>query len=234
MSFEGFASGAPVTPLPQALLRDLAPAMSDVAELIVTVYAVDALSRQRRYPRRLGVSDLRESRALIETLAGLCVERQVEDSFADGLSAAVERGSLVRARSMVGERWVEWVALNDADGRRALASPRAMAAGELSEGRVAVASGAPSIWESAFRTPMPPILVEEVKAAESRYGPEWLRDAFAEAAANNVRSWRYVQAILERWEATGREEEGRNAGDATARSAAGGLESSRYRHLFRE
>ena len=234
MSFEGFASGAPVTPLPRALLRDLVPAMSDVAELIVTLYAVEAITRQRRYPRRLSVADLRESRALIETLAGICGDREVDGSFSAGLSAAVERGSLLRARTAVEGNWVEWIALNDADGRRALAAPGTISVGDVSRGRVAVTSGAPALWESAFGTPTPPILVEELKAAESRYGSEWLRDAFAEAAANNVRSWRYVQAILERWEATGRDEESRDAGDATARSAAGGLESSRYRHLFRE
>lgn len=234
MSFEGFASGAPVTPLPQALLRDLAPAMSDAAELIVTLYAIEAVARQRRYPRRVWLTDLRESRTLIETLAGVCGDREVDEAFAAGLSAARERGSLVQARTMVDGRWLEWIALNDAAGRRALASPGSIPTAELSEGRVAAASGAPAVWESAFGTPIPPILVDEVRAAESRFGSEWLRDAFAEAAANNVRSWRYVQAILDRWDTTGRDGEGRDAGDATARSAASGLESSRYRHLFRE
>jgi len=229
MSFEGFPSGSPVTPLPQALLRDLAPTMSDPAELVVTLYAIEELARVRRYPRRVLLRDLQECRALLESLAGLCPAREVEQAFADGLHAAVERGSLLIGRSAQAGVWAEWCALNDADGRRSLDSPAVVPASEASAGRVVGASGAPAIWQSAFGTAMPPILIEEVKAAESRYGSERLRDAFVEAAAHNARSWRYVQAILERWET-----EGRDAGDATARAAVGGLESSRYRHLFRE
>lgn len=229
MTFEGFASGAPVTPLPQALLRDLAPLMSDPAELIVTLYAVEALSRVRRYPRRLLCDDLRELRSMIEALASMCAPREVDEAFAEGLSAAVERGSLLQARAVQDGAWVEWIALNDADGRRALESASMPPASQSVYGRELAYGSAPEIWQSAFGTAMPAILTEEIKSAESRFGPEWLRDAFAEAAANNVRSWRYVQAILERWET-----EGRDGGDATARSAAGGLESSRYRHLFRE
>ena len=234
MTFDGFAPGAPVTPLPQALLRDLTPLMTDPAELIVTLYAVDALSRVRRYPRRLSSKDLRESRAMIEALANMCGQREVDDAFAAGLDAAVERGSLLQARAVQDGVWVEWIALNDADGRRALESPSMLPALQPVYGREPVHTSVPEIWQSAFGTAMPPILAEELQAAESRFGSEWLHDAFAEAAANNVRNWRYVQAILERWDTSGRDKEGRDGGDATARSAAGGLESSRYRHLFRE
>ena len=234
MTFEGFASGAPVTPLPQALLRDLVPLMSDPAELIVTLYAVEALSRVRRYPRRLLCEDLRESRPMIEALANICAPREWDAAFAGGLNAAVERGALLRARAVQDGAWAEWIALNDADGRRALESASMPPVSRAVYGREPVSSTAPEIWQSAFGTAMPPILTEEIKSAESRFGSEWLRDAFAEAAANNVRNWRYVQAILERWDTSGRDREGRDGGDATARSALGGLESSRYRHLFRE
>ena len=229
MTFDGFPSGAPVTPLPQALLRDLAPVISDPAELIVTLYAIEALARMRRLPRRIRCEDLREHRPLIDALAGMCPPRDVDGAFSDGLSAAVERGTLLAARSVDDGSWVDWLALNDADGRRALDAASMPLASAQVYGRESAYSTAPEIWQSAFGMPMPAILTEEVKAAESRYGSDWLHDAFAEAAANGVRSWRYVQAILERWEM-----EGRDVGDATARTAAGGLESSRYRHLFRE
>ncbi|MYA01317.1 MAG: hypothetical protein F4038_10530 [Chloroflexi bacterium] len=229
MTFDGFPSGAPVTPLPQGLLRDLAPMMSDPAELIVTLYAIEALARMRRFPRRIRCEDLREQRPLIDALAGMCPPRDVDSAFADGLSAAVERATLLAGRSVDDGRWVDWLALNDADGRRALEAASMPPASAQVYGRESAYSTAPEIWQSAFGTPVPAILTEEVTAAESRYGSDWLHDAFAEAAANGVRSWRYVQAILERWEM-----EGRDGGDATARPAAGGFESSRYRHLFRE
>ena len=37
MTFDGFLSGAPVTPLPQALLRDLAPAIASPNPLLAPV-----------------------------------------------------------------------------------------------------------------------------------------------------------------------------------------------------
>ena len=229
MSFDGFHSGAPITPLPQALLRDVAPLMTDPAELIVTLYTVEMISRLRRFPRRILCRDLRESRPLNEALANLCAPRDADEAFVDGVNAAVERGTLLQARSVDDGVWAEWIALNNADGQRALDSASMPPASLAVHGREPVYSSAPEIWQSAFGTPIPPILAEEVKAAESRYGLDWLHDAFAESAANGVRSWRYVQAILERWE-----QEGRDEGDAAARSAAGGFETSRYRHLFRE
>ncbi|MDE2966258.1 MAG: DnaD domain protein [Chloroflexota bacterium] len=229
MSFDGFPSGAPMTPLPQALLRDLAPAMSDPAELIVTLYAIEALARVRRFPRRLKCHDLRELRPMIEALANMCAPRDVDEAFDAGLQAAIGRGALLIGRSVEDGRWVEWLALNDGDGRRALDAASMPPASAPVYGRESVYSTAPEIWQSAFGTPMPAILTEELKSAEARYGSDWLHDAFSEAAANGARSWRYVQAILERWET-----EGRDGGDATARTAAGGFETSRYRHLFRE
>ena len=49
-----------------------------------------------------------------------------------------------------------------------------------------------------------PMIADELKAAEQTYPQEWLREAFKEAVDLNKRSWRYIQAILERWSAEGK------------------------------
>ena len=49
-----------------------------------------------------------------------------------------------------------------------------------------------------------PLLVDELREAEERYPPEWIEAAFREAVELNKRSWRYVRAILQRWETEGR------------------------------
>ena len=124
--FAGFASGEAVAPLPASLLRDAAPRMTDAAELLVTLYAVEALSRVRKFPRCLALSDLRGARPLVEALSGICGEREVAESFADGLRAAAARGTLLHERAQTGpagnRAWGEWIALNSAEGRRALVS----------------------------------------------------------------------------------------------------------------
>jgi len=56
-----------------------------------------------------------------------------------------------------------------------------------------------------------PILAEKFKDfAENYRGPlVWIKDAFAEAATNNVRKWAYVEKILETWQAEGRKPYGK-------------------------
>jgi len=49
-----------------------------------------------------------------------------------------------------------------------------------------------------------PLIAEELKEAEQRYPGEWIEGAFREAVARNVRNWRYIARILERWESQGR------------------------------
>ena len=49
-----------------------------------------------------------------------------------------------------------------------------------------------------------PIIADELKLAEEAYPHEWIEDAFRRAVVQNKRSWRYVAAILERWEREGR------------------------------
>ena len=239
MSFDGFASGAPLTPLPHALLRDLAPRMTDSAELLVTLYAVEALSRVRRFPRLIPRTELQESRPLIEALASLCPDREVDCAFGDGLQAALQRGTLLGGRSQRDGAWHDWIALNDHDGRRAIAATAAMPSPVLpARHREPLASSAAAIWQDAFGQVVPPILADELIAAESRYGPEWLRDAFREAAANDARSWRYVCAILERWQSEGRAPGSPamevNDGRSGTLRGAGRDDASRFGHLFRE
>src|SRR5438105_2154497 len=50
-----------------------------------------------------------------------------------------------------------------------------------------------------------PILAEQLQDAEGRYPVEWIEDAFSEAVLNNKRNWRYIERILERWAAEGKD-----------------------------
>jgi DnaD/phage-associated family protein len=50
-----------------------------------------------------------------------------------------------------------------------------------------------------------PIMAEKLQEAEGRYPREWVEAAFEEAVLNNKRNWRYIERILERWTAEGRQ-----------------------------
>jgi len=53
------------------------------------------------------------------------------------------------------------------------------------------------------------MIADELRDAATTYPLKWVLDAIREAAANNARSWKYVEAILKRWRAQGNQEPAR-------------------------
>jgi DnaD/phage-associated family protein len=50
-----------------------------------------------------------------------------------------------------------------------------------------------------------PMIAEELKEAADHYPTEWIEAAFREAVLYNKRNWKYIRAILRRWETEGRQ-----------------------------
>jgi DnaD/phage-associated family protein len=65
--------------------------------------------------------------------------------------------------------------------------------------------------------PLTALLSEDLQEAEETYPPEWIEEAFREAVRLNKRSWKYIRAILERWQTEGRDEIDRRAGEEDGR-----------------
>ena len=59
-----------------------------------------------------------------------------------------------------------------------------------------------TIYEQNFG-PLTPMIADELKDAEKTYPVEWVESAMSEAVANNKRNWKYVEAILKRWQVDG-------------------------------
>jgi DNA replication protein len=49
-----------------------------------------------------------------------------------------------------------------------------------------------------------PLIADQLRDAEKTYSLDWIREAIELAVENNVRKWRYVQSILERWRQEGK------------------------------
>jgi DnaD/phage-associated family protein len=47
------------------------------------------------------------------------------------------------------------------------------------------------------------MLAESLKDAEDEYPSEWIEEAIRIAVEKNVRNWRYIEAILRRWQERG-------------------------------
>ena len=48
-----------------------------------------------------------------------------------------------------------------------------------------------------------PIMADILREAEKEYPYEWIEKAVTIAITRNARNWRYVEAILKRWQANG-------------------------------
>jgi len=50
-----------------------------------------------------------------------------------------------------------------------------------------------------------PIIASQLEDAADHYPAEWIEAAFSEAVQRNKRNWKYIHAILRRWETEGRQ-----------------------------
>jgi DnaD/phage-associated family protein len=204
--FPGFPEGKQrVTPLPNLFFSELLPTIDSLAELKVTLYAFWALGRKQGRIRYLTHEELAADE---ELLAGLGEEGRT--ALNDALERAVARGTLLRVVPRGGEGVGPLYFLNSPKGRAGVA------AAEAGEWRPAEGAGAPvelaSERPNLFRLyeqnigPLTPMIAETLRDAEESYPAAWIEEAIRIAVENNVRKWRYVEAILEDWHTRGRDE----------------------------
>ena len=187
-AFSGFDASTKRLPVPAPLLASLLVDIVDCAELKCTLRFLWHEAQQSGAPKRVPVSVLRADSVLLDALGS-------SDQIEHGIALAVERGTLIESEG--------WLLLRTPQNERAAGqtgpAPEQAAAGRLSE--------RPNIfrlYEDNIGLSMNPMIADELRAAEEEYPYEWIADAMREAVVNNVRSWRYVEAVLQRWKREGR------------------------------
>ena len=203
MAFSGFPRGVRSTPVPNPVLGELLEQIDDLAELRCTLRLVWLLHEKKGSPRWVSERELMSDRALLRASSG--DGRDAEAEVLRGLGLAVRRGTVLASRDEAGG--AERYTLNTEEGRRAL---------EAGPADSSPVDNGTTPWEGAGERPniyglyednigmLSPMIAEELKEAEARYPQPWIEDAIREAVRANRRSWRYVSAILERWEREGR------------------------------
>lgn len=201
--FAGFAAGRQrFTSIPDLFFSRILPAIDDLAELKVTLHVLWRLQRKRGHLRYVSRAELLSDG---DFLAGLGEPQALQQ----GLDAAVRRGTLLRLTVQRDGGEDQWYFINNQEGRRAVAQAKT---GELDIPLAPVTPREPApaerpnifvLYEQTVGM-LSPIIADELRDAEHTYPPDWIAEAFKEAARNNVRKWSYVRAILERWMAEGR------------------------------
>ena len=207
--FAGFPPGKqPLIPVPAAFFSELLPQIDDLGELQVTLYAFWALARREGRFRYLQRSEMAADERLMQALAkpGL----KTEDALDEALERAVTRGTLLHVSLELAAGTEDFYFFNSAKGRAAV---EAIKAGEWSPSSepsapLDLAVELPNVYTLYEQNigPLTPMLAERLRAAEESYPAEWIEEAIGIAVENNVRKWRYIEAILEDWEGRGRHE----------------------------
>jgi DNA replication protein len=232
--FGGFPARGPRTPVPNLFFSRLLPEIEDPNELWLSLLVMYSLSRHKGYPCFITYREL-----LADPLVHKMLRKGQanEGSLRRAFQAAVARRTFLCISVKRDDGEEELVFLNTDADRRAIAR---IQAGELELGRVLrdpqplARPEMPTVYamyEENIGT-LSPMVVEELKTAETQYPAEWLEAAFKEAVSLNKRSWRYIQRILERWAAEGRpNEEARRSTE----TPWGGRDDTRgpYGHIVR-
>lgn len=209
-TFSGFPSGkVHVVGIPRPVFTDLIPIIDDLAELKLTLHVLWRLSQQRGKVRYVRFHDLASDRVLLSGLGEAPAE-----TLRAALNRAVQRGTLLQADPPEGG---EQEALYFANTPRGRAAVDTIAGGEWpDEVEIAERPNVFSLYEENIGV-LTPLIADELREAEEIYPAAWIEEAFREAVSLNKRSWRYIHAILERWQTEGKDDSAARSDEADRR-----------------
>jgi len=201
-SFIGFPSGkVRMTPVPAQFFSELLPAIDHLGELKATLYAIWFLARLEAPVRYLTLEDFTGDERLVQGLG--------QKELISGLERAVQRGTLLRVDLDGGGPQDTLFFLNTPRGRAAVKAiqdgtwrPRVE-----EHPPVSLDVERPNIYRLYEENigPLTPLIADMLREAEQTYRSEWIEEAIRIAVQNNVRRWRYVEAILRSWQEEGRD-----------------------------
>jgi DNA replication protein len=189
--FSGFSSSETFTQVPDSFFH-LLKEIDDITELKVTFYTIWRIEHIEGPFHALCETDFE-----VESLGMGLAEIQI------GLGKAVERGTLLKSEYEADVFYF----LNSPRGRLAAES---FAKGQWRES--AQIASEPLIKSNIFKLyqenigALTPLLSDMLREAEKNYPSVWFEEAFEIAVKNNIRNWKYVEAILTRWKEKGKDE----------------------------
>lgn len=209
--FDGFPPGKPrVITLPAAFITNLLPMIDDLAELKVTLYFFWAVQQREGRFRYLCREDFTSNAELMDGLATALPDIAPEDALNAALARACKRGTLLCAEVPLGNGTEQLYFINAEPGRAAVEQiQRGEWTRDSVHQRVEIMPERPNIYQiyEANIGPLTPMVAESLKDAETEYSAAWVEEAIRVSVENNARSWRFIQAVLERWKREGKQHE---------------------------
>ena len=205
-SFNGFPPGKErFTRIPGTFFIELLPQIDDLEEMKVTLYALWKLDRMEGAFRYLREEDFTSDKKFVDGLGKNPIK-----SISVSLKKAVERGTLLQSPVDIDGNVENLYFLNTLKGQ---AASKAVLQGDWQPTGdksypIMLNLEKPNIFRiyEDHIGPLSPMIADTLKEAEAAYPGEWIEEAIRLAVENNVRKWRYVEAILERWKEEGRDD----------------------------
>ena len=205
--FTGFPEGkAHLLPIPEVFFSQLLPQIDHLGELKLTLYFFWRLNRMEGAFRYLRSSDLSQDEGFLMSMG--VAKDNAQAVLDDAFKRAVERGTLLKAVFSSEQGHEAYYFLNSPRGRAAL---RAIESGQWqpdiqNQTTNLAIQETPNIfilYEENIGT-LTPLIAESLAEAEDTYPALWIEEAIRIAVERNKRNWRYILAILERWQQEGR------------------------------
>ncbi|HEX8919335.1 MAG TPA: DnaD domain protein [Chloroflexota bacterium] len=192
--------------VPEEVLIAVAPRVRDLTELklVLTVARLAAQTSSDAVPFDT-LLDPANARSIVEEGSAEPAEQRVYRA----VTRAVANGSLLRADVRSDEGLHSYLMSATERGRRLLEQ---LATGQLGpDDQPPVPAQAHTIIyrPNGFALyerhigPLTPLIAEQLRDAERLYPRAWIEEAILTAVQYNKRNWRYISAVLARWEESG-------------------------------
>lgn len=207
--FTGFPDGKlRLTQVPNLFFSDLLPIIDHLGEMKVTLYAFWALSQKEGQVRYLRLADFLNDSVL---LGGMGINpTQAAQAIIDGVERAVARGTFLHVNVESVDGRMDLYFLNTEKGRAAV---EGITKGEwrptmYEDASITLLVERPNVFVLYEQNigPLTPMIADELRDAEQTYPASWMEEAILLAVENNVRKWRYVLSVLERWRQEGKQD----------------------------
>lgn len=208
-TFQGFAEGnGRFTPIPNRFFDDLLLDIDHLGELKITLYLFWQLSKVEKSFRFLRMSEIIKDKLFMKGMGDS--EKTALHYLEESIQKAVHRGTMIGATIDLSQGQETLYFINSPRGRAAV---EAISRGEWKHSGdpmepVELTPERPNIYLLYEENigPLTPMIAESLGNAERTYPDFWIQDALRVAVENNKRNWRYVEAILDRWQKEGRDE----------------------------
>lgn len=208
-TFRDFSQEPEYVKVPAPLFGDLLTEVGNLAELQCALRLLFLLHRQKDFPRFITLSAIKADVIILRALGRADARGNLQITLERAVHGCVKAGLFLLIEARVGTREEAVLFLNTPDNQRTV---ERVQHGEFS------LPNSPDLLPLEEVPPyknifvlyeenvgiITPLIADELCDAEATFPIEWIQEAIQEAVANNKRNWKYISAILRRWEHEGK------------------------------